>query len=85
MSPPPTQLRPHAKRYAVLPLTFAGLQKNSTRGSLSSGSPTKKLDMAINSEAQRFSQWAFLKMGVLAGGVGAGAGVLFFFHRPRPA
>ena len=39
----------------------------------------EKLDKAINSEAQRFNQWAFLKMGVLAGCVGAGAGVLFFF------
>ena len=38
----------------------------------------EKLDKAINSETQRFSQWAFLKMGVLAGCVGAGAGVLFF-------
>ena len=36
----------------------------------------EKLDKAINSEAQRFNQWAFLKMGVLAGCVGAG--VLFF-------
>ena len=40
----------------------------------------EKLDKAINSEAQRFNQWqwVFLKMGVLAGCVGAGAGVLFF-------
>ena len=44
----------------------------------------EKLDKAINSEAQRFNQWqwVFLKMGVLAGCVGAG--VLFFsFRRPR--
>ena len=33
-----------------------------------------------------FSQWAFLKMGVLAGGVWRGrGGVIFSFHRPRPA
>ena len=38
----------------------------------------EKLDKVINSEAQRFSQWAFFKMGVLAGCVGAGTGVLFF-------
>ena len=38
----------------------------------------EKLDKAINSETQRFGQWAFFKMGVLAGCVGAGAGVLFF-------
>ena len=38
----------------------------------------EQLDKAINSEAQNFSRWAFFKMGVLAGCVGAGAGVLFF-------
>ena len=45
-----------------------------------------KLDQAINSETQRFGQWAFLKMGVLAGCAGAGARVLFFSsRRPRLA
>ena len=38
----------------------------------------EKLDKAINSETQRFGQWAFLKMGVLAGCVGGCAGVLLF-------
>ena len=36
------------------------------------------LDKAIKTETQQFSRWAFFKMGVLAGCVGAGAGVLFF-------
>ena len=35
-------------------------------------------NQAINSETQRFGQWAFFKMGVLAGCVGGCAGVLFF-------
>ena len=38
----------------------------------------EKLDKVITSEAQRFGQWAFFKMGVLAGCVGGFAGVLFF-------